>query len=184
MKGKIKFVVSDIMDLPADYAVDCDMTYTDPPWGQGLVKMFETLAFKDAGVERPGNLIVNILARLFSLSPIGKPIFVEWSVKDAMMVRGIGQDHGHVCKHMDVVTQTNGKLATVVSFNTEMTIDYPKRGYEFMFAALDYHKPKCVFDPFAGHGQHARRIINRGIDVVAAEFNPARARKLQDHFGL
>ena len=180
----VDFVVSDIMDLPLERARGCDFTFTDPPWEQGLVKMFETLAHRDAGLERPGNDIDAILKQLFTLAPLA-PCFVEYSVKGHERVIAAGKERGHVHSWTLEAVQTTGKPYVIVAFNTRM----PKpqdtlQGWEFLEKAMEFHKPARVFEPFAGHGQHTRRMVKHGARVIASELNPARAQKLKDHFGL
>lgn len=184
MAQDIRFVVSDIMDLPMGYAAGCDMLYTDPPWEQGLVKMFETLAYRDGNVERAGNQIDDILDRLFDLTPAGIPAFIEYSTKGHERVIAAGEKHGFQCTHVHHCMQTTKKPYVIVQFNSDMPPIDGAGGWEPLQAALDHHNPTRVFEPFAGHGQHSRRMWKHGCSVTAAELNPHRAAKLKEWFDL
>lgn len=168
--------VCDIMKLPNDAAVGCDMTFTDPPWEQGLVKMFETLMFK-AGYERPGNNIDDLLHRLFILAPDGYPCFVDYSVKGAQRVARIGREHGFELSGVVLLEQANSKPYASIQFNTDFSNEGDLSGWGLIRAVLRYHKPNKVFEPFAGLGVLARQCIALGIDVVASEMNPKRAER-------
>jgi len=181
---RVTFKVSDIMDLTPDYAAGCDLLYTDPPWEQSLVKMFETLAYRDANLPRPANEIDHILDWLFAITPGGIPAFIEYSVGGHERVVQHAHSHGFQCTQVHYCTQTNGKPYVILQFNSDMPpMDYVG-GWVPLKKVMEYHKPRRVFELFAGHGQHIRRMIAAGAEVVAAELNPARAAKLQGYFGL
>jgi len=181
--SKVDFIVSDIMDLPLDRAADCDLTFTDPPWEQGLVKMFETLAQRDAGLPKPGNTIDAILHRMFELAPKA-PCVVEYSVKGHTRVLEAGHAGGHLDGRVCHATQTNGKPYVFIIFNSGMPLPRNPKGWEMIDHVFEYHKPTKVFEPFAGHGQHTRRFVEHGADVIASELSPHRAQKLMDYFNL
>jgi len=180
-----RFMVSDITGLPPDWSDGCDLTFTDPPWEQGLVKMFETLNVK-AGGDRPGNTIDGVLDALFTLAPAGCPAFIEYSLKGAdTRVARIGVDHGfdHAWTHHGF--QLNGRPYATIAFNTDMPEPAEAmRGWHMLTHVITYHQPECVFEPFAGHGQHARRIVALGADVVASELNEERASHLRKWFKI
>ena len=184
MSADLRFRVSDIMDLPSDVAEGCDMVYTDPPWEAGLVKMFETLANRDGGIDRPGNTIDGILKRLFELTPDGIPVFIEYSTKGHERVVDAGEAAGFKCTRVHRCIQTTKKPYVIIQFNSDMPSIDGAGGWEPIMAALNHHNPKRVFEPFAGHGQHTRRMVAHGAFVVASELNPARAAKLQSYFGI
>jgi len=175
----VSLQVADIMSLPDGWANDCDLTFTDPPWEQGLVKMFETIRYKQTAVERVGNTIDGILNKLFQLAPKGKPCFVEYGMKGYERVEAIGQENGFVLAGTVIGTQLSGQPYATMCFNTDMNLSGAAnlQGWGFLDKTLAHHKPTKVFEPFAGHGQHARRIAANGYGVRATEFNAARAEK-------
>jgi len=180
-----RFCVSDIMDLPANWAEGADLMYTDPPWEQKLVKMFETIAERDAGRGKAGNDINKILGRMFGLCPRGRPAFIEYGLEGYQRVERIGRMYGFRHAWTRQGTQTNGNPYVVVAFNTDMPAPGAFYGWEMLAKVHTHHKPGVIFEPFAGHGQHARRWASLlGCEVIVSEYNPARAAKLVEWFGL
>jgi len=177
--------ICDIMKLPLDRAQLCDLTFTDPPWEQGLVKMFETMQFKQTGIERPQNDIDSILDRLASLIPIGQPAFIEYSVKGHERVVNHMEHQGHTLTRVQPAIQTNGMPYVYVCFNTDIpACETEPGGWDFLKMVLDHHKPEWVFEPFAGQGQHTSRMIKHGVKVRASELNPHRASKIRKACGF
>lgn len=168
----------DIMQLEYPVAWECDICYTDPPWEQGMVSMFETWLVKQ-GLERPGNHIDSILERLFDLWPRTKPLYVEYSVKGSERVRHWGEKMGHTYHETIMAKQTNKKPYVVICFNTDIPTPFYAEGWDVLNKVLEYHKPKRVFEPFAGIGQSTKRILASGSKVTANEINPARFEKLK-----
>jgi hypothetical protein len=176
MIGKVTFRISDVMALPPDVAADCDMTFTDPPWEPSALKMFETTMEK-GGHGRPGNNIDAILQRLFALAPSDKPCFIEYSVKGHDRVIHWGKAAGHTFVRTVIGTQLSRVPYAILQFNSDMPDMGSPVAWGALEAALDYHQPKCVFEPFAGHAVHTSRMAKRGIRVIASEVNPDRAAK-------
>ena len=174
----------DIMDLPLDVAADCDMTFTDPPWGQGPLKAFEKTAAK-AGRPAPQNSIERILRRLFRLAPKG-PLFIEYTIlqsgKD--LVISLGEMEGHRLHRQIQAEQFNGKPYVVLQFNSDMPPPENPRKWGVMDAVCKYHKPQLVFEPFAGSGRHSIQLARRGASVVANEINPKQYIRLKERLGL
>jgi hypothetical protein len=178
MIGKVsKFLMADIMELPSHWAEGSDMTFTDPPWEQGALTMFETLAFKKADLPRPGRKIDDVLAALFSLAPAGCPIFVEYGSKTFQRVVRIGVEHGAAYSKTMQSIQSNGSPFVVVEFNSDIEPPSVMKGYSVLMKAIATHKPSCIFEPFAGTGRHAAHMIGAGVDVIASELNPHAALK-------
>lgn len=181
-KGVATLRVCDIMRLPSDVARGCDMTFTDPPWENSALRMFETIMAK-AGTPKPGNDIDAVLDRLFLLAPKDKPCFVEYSVKGHTRVIRCGLARGHQLHRVIHSEYVHGPQV-VVQFNSDMPLAANVKGWGVLDAAIAYHKPACIFEPFAGHGVHAARMVKLGVNVVASELNPARAAKAFKALGL
>ncbi len=177
-----KFKVSDILSLPSDYADECDMTYTDPPWENRMVKWFET-DMRKKGYTPPKNDIDEIISRLFELAPSGKPTFIEYGKKGFERVINIGRDHGFDFVRKIFGYQTTKQPFCVLQFNSDLP--QPKKainGFDVLELAIKHHKPSCIFEPFAGLGITSKIMDGWGVDIVAAELNPGRAQKLQEKF--
>lgn len=62
-----------------------DVLYCDPPWGEGIMKLFQRMA-RQAGVAVPSQTHAGALASLFGKADKGRPIFVEYSATKAACV--------------------------------------------------------------------------------------------------
>ena len=180
-----KFLVSDIMNLPDDYADGCDLTYTDPPWENRMVKFFET-SMRKSGFEPPKNDIDKIIERLFYLAPDGQPTFVEYGKVGMDRVIDIGKQFGFEFVRSIYGQQVQNKSPfVIIQFNSDMP--KPQRmikGFDVLHLAVQHHNPSCIFEPFAGLGVTTKIMDGLGVNVVAAELNPARAAKLREKFDV
>ena len=178
----LKFEISDILNLADDFADSCNMTYTDPPWENRMVKWFET-DMRKKGYEPPKNDIDEIIGRLFDLAPKGKPTFVEYGKKGFERVIEIGKSKGFKFNRKIFGYQLSKQPFVVLQFNSDLPQPQSAiNGFDVLEMAIKHHKPRCIFEPFAGLGITAKIMDSYGIDVIAAELNPARAKKLLEKF--
>lgn len=160
-----------------------DILYCDPPWGDGLVKMFETMMAKE-GHPKPGNTIDGILSKLFSLAKRDKSLYVEWGEKGYDIVIQSAKLHRHTHSGTVRSTQKNGNALILMCFNTDY-IPQPKQGFHLVSDVAEYHlrsisqKTLQVFDPFAGIGATAKAVRSVGAHYIGYELNPARAARCQ-----
>lgn len=177
-----RFMISDVMNLPDDYSEGCDMTYTDPPWENRMVKWFET-DMRKKGFEPPKNDIDKIIERLFFLAPKNLPTFVEYGKKGFERVINIGESCGFNFVQKIFGYQTTKQPFVVLQFNSNLPM--PKsaiHGFDVLNMAIEHHNPKCIFEPFAGLGITSKIMDKHGVNIVAAELNPIRAARLKEKF--
>ena len=157
-----------------------DMIWCDPPWGSGLVKMFETMQFKQTGIKRPENTIRDILGQLARLADTSKPLVIEYSLKKANEVIDIVTHYGHT-KHkiFKGVYWLNREFAIIV-FNAPINVVTDRTDQKIVIDTLNAmdQKPSVVFDPFAGIGATATAVRSTGATYIGSELNPARFKKL------
>jgi len=172
---KIKNYNRDIMDWKQ--FPDYDWLWCDPPWEQGLVKMFQTMMLKQTG-KTVDHTIDEILSQLGKLANPNKPLVVEYGVKGVERVEYILKQHGHT--HFKTFTRTQtqkDRPYKIVVFNSTITPSMSKGFAGVTETALQY-KPKIVFDPFAGIGASAKAFRKAGVTYIGSELNPARYAKL------
>lgn len=168
----------DIMDVK-EFPIT-DMVYCDPPWEQGLVKMFETIMVRDSGRPAPNNHIDAILQQVGKLADKTKPVVIEYSVKNHERVINAMEIHGHKLGSTSLQLQGNNRPYMILLFNTNVKVkDYGFKGGRFVTEVMSLINPASVFDPFAGIGFTAKRILKMGINYTGYEINPARFKKLQ-----
>lgn len=154
-----------------------DFIWTDPPWGQPMVKLFETMMAKK-GFEKPGNNINDILHHFAALATTGKPVFVEYAIKDTSKVIDIMQLHGH--QHTQtLLCQTPQISFNIISFNTAITLTGKYVGFRNVQDAIEQLHPTTIYDPFAGIGKIASFIAKQGVVFFGNEINPYRFSKLK-----
>lgn len=156
-----------------------DIIWCDPPWGQSMVKYFETLMAKEYLI-RPNHTIEDIIDKLASLAIIGKPVFIEYSIKDHDMIVLTMKKYGHIFDGITYTTQENGKPYCILCFNTYGYFPLGKyKGFEIINHVCDTFRFNSVFDPFAGIGKTAKYFIKNGKQYIGSEINPSRFKKLQ-----
>lgn len=155
-----------------------DILYTDPPWGQSMVKYFETIRIRDTGVYIRHS-VVDILTHLARLADKGKPLFIEYSVLEHQQVVRIMGENGHKLNHVTQMIQTNHKPYVLLSFNTSVEIEPNLIGNKSICEVLKKTKPSVVFDPFAGIGFTAREVLKLGATYIGSEFNKDRYERLK-----
>ena len=168
--------IGDICAVPSGYADGCELTFTDPPWEQGMVKMAETYLLRRAGIEPPGHTIDELLEHMFRLAPKDRPCYVEYSIKGQDRVTYWGQFHGHMPGQVWPIRQGNGRPCVLMTFNNPMPLpSYTPRIKEAIALVMGYHKPALVFEPFAGRGDYIAPMVKLGARVRGIEINPALA---------
>ena len=163
-----------IKSFPSNY----DIVYTDPPWEQRMVRLFETMIAKDGGA-RAGNSIEAILNKLGSLSDTSKPLFIEYGMKGYGLVEEIMKHNGHKLNETQILMQSMGRPFVVMSFNTDFIIDSKLKGFNIVKHTVIGTGAKLVVDPFAGIGQTAKAVIKSGANYVGYELNPKRYERLK-----
>jgi len=155
-----------------------DILYCDPPWEQGLVKMFQTMMRKQVGYA-PDNNINGILTQLGKLADTSKPLIVEYGVKGYERVIERLCREGHTFRHVSVQQQKNSNQYVILFFNDYVPIEnMTLKGFEVVTEVVRQLKPKVVFDPFAGIGASAKAFIKEGVHYIGHEMNPARAKRM------
>lgn len=174
----IRVETKDIMDLPNDFASECDLAYTDPPWEPRMVKWFETLMRK-SGHHPPSNDIDKILQRLFSLTPKGIPMFICYGSLGYERVISIAAEDGRKFVQKIEEVQTTNHSCWVLQFDSDMPMpEKACKPFESLQRVIDWHRPSTIFEPFAGLGKLVKVMAKNGCNVVANEMNPERARKI------
>lgn len=165
----------DILKLPS--FPDYDLIWTDPPWGQPMVKLFETMMAKN-GHTPPSNCISDILNHFAALADKKKPVFVEYSVKETNNLIEIMLSKGHF--HQQTLLVKTPKITfNIISFNTCISLSGKHIGFRNVLDAIEQLQPKTIYDPFAGVGKIARFIAANGVTFLGNEINPSRFQKLK-----
>jgi DNA modification methylase len=156
-----------------------DLMYTDPPWNEGIMKLFQKSAMVKTG-RASKETMKDALNQLFASAHRDKPMLVEFSARGWDKVVEIGKYCGHRYTGHALALQCNGKPMVVLSFNTDYltpTLGLDEEGC--IRAAIAALKPGLVFDPFAGLGVTAEIIIKCGARFIGGEMNGARYAELK-----
>jgi hypothetical protein len=177
MTNEIKNNLSnkDIMDY-SEFP-EYDILYTDPPWENRMVKVFQTMLKKDTGIVKNHD-IVGILNQLARLSNTNKPVVIEYSQKGVELVIQIMAQHGHKYLKTYHCVQKNKMPFVILTFNIDVPIDTTVTGYNIVTQMLLKTDYKVVFDPFAGIGQTKKAVNMAGKSYIGSELNPKRYAQL------
>ena len=157
---------------------ESDLIWTDPPWEQKALNMFQTMMRKHTG-QVQDDKIETLIEHLARLSHKNRPVFIEYSIKGHEMVLNEMIRAGHTHNENIQCLQQNGKPFLILSFNNTYTFPRNLKGFDNIKHAVEVFKPRVVFDPFAGEGQTARTFINTGVSYIGSEPNTWRFTKLQ-----
>jgi len=154
-----------------------DIIWTDPPWGQRMLKWFQTELLKQTG-KRDNNNITDILNHLALKSNKTKPIFIEYSVKNYKEVIKIMESNGHILNECIQAIQSNGNPFMILSFNNNIKIKRGLKGFNNIKYVLGILNPITVFDPFAGLGKTAKIVLECGVNYIGSEINSNKCKRI------
>ena len=159
---------------------DYDVLWCDPPWGEGMLKLFARMA-RNAGHDPPADNLHGVLSSLFRLASTKKPLFVEYSHRGTDVPMRIAEHFGHTLAGVTYGVQTNDKPFVVLNFNTGgYTVPDNARGWDAVKHMIATFRPGVVFDPFAGLGKTAEAVVRAGATYIGSEMNPDRYRRLAE----
>lgn len=163
-------MVKNIMDYTE--FPEYDILYCDPPWGQGMVKFFNTQMFKDTGI-RIETTFEGIINKLSELSSELKPIYIEMDAKnEALLIQYMTPKHRYICS-IDA-TQSNGNPYKIILFNNAKPFESGLVGFNQIKIIAEHYKGQRVFDPFSGIGKTKKAFERSGCTYIGSELNPKR----------
>lgn len=193
--GKHRIQHGDIMDGIDSLmqGQQADFIYTDPPWGQGTLKYFQTLNKRQTG-QKPKDVNWSQFMGLFfgilnRYAKDGVVIEMGQRWRDDVMI----QAHRHGFKHGGVATSLygnrknplpldlhfiskSGLLETNPILERELLKQWGFGVVDFMF---DEFCPDegLILDPMCGMGYTAKATIKRGLTFYGNEINEKRLEK-------
>ena len=166
----------DIMQIES--APDYDLLYTDPPWGNRMVKFFETMERKATGKSHNNSLQL-VIEKLGDLADPNKPLIIEYGIKGWEEIIPWLEAKGHRLYKKFEAIQSMKRPFVVLVFNTQFDINTQLVGFNIVTDTVLRTGAKKVFDPFGGIGQTARAVHKAGADYYGNEMNPERFRRLK-----
>jgi len=166
----------DIMDW--NQFPDYDIIWCDPPWGEGLVKMFHTYMRKAVG-HAPTHTLADILGRLADLADPTKPLIIEYSVKGLDVLKKTMAAGGHKLRGEFDGIYWEGRPFKILVFNSQIQINTSRSDQNIVIDSLSGLDRLTVFDPFAGIGATAKAVRAAGHEYIGSELNPKRFERLQ-----
>lgn len=199
--GKHKVQRSDVM-LGIDELMgssQADFLYSDPPWGQGNLKYWQTINKRHTGREKTDIDYAKFLPFYFEMAykHIKDLAVIEYGVGWRGDVVLTSQTAGFT--HHGIFTSRYGSAAKLLpldvhiisksgNFNMRDKHYFSKKCYElrgqylvnFIFDYLLPNKAKSVLDPMCGMGYTAQAAINKGLKFYGNELNEKRLQKTID----
>jgi len=196
--GKHKVQRSDVMNgidiLMSGF--QADFLYSDPPWGQGNLRYWQTINKRHTGREKSDIDYAEFLPFYFNMA--------YKNIKDLAVIEyGVGwrSDVISVCKesgftHHGVYTSRYGSAAKLLPLDVHIISKsgtfkmpdkayftekcYELRGQKLVSFIFDYLLPKdaeLVLDPMCGMGYTAQATVDKGLIFYGNELNEKRLEK-------
>lgn len=161
-----------------------EVMYSDPPWGDGNVKFWATMAKKQAGIDVRPMAFTELLAGVERFLPrIDGWAFIEMGERWESLVIEMCQRHfAHVTTFggryrggKDLLPYRIVAASNLGTF--EAPDDWTRTGYKAVIGAVRaVATPGAIaFDPCCGLGYTARAALETGMVFYGNELSPARA---------
>jgi hypothetical protein len=157
--------------------------YSDPPWGDGNMRYWETMHRKMTGVEVGHVQWRALMESIAHLAFLAKHVFIEmgprWAdeLAEILVARGVP----NVNIHYGVVYGSKNWPLPVIYAGQPYTFapDFPTKGYSVPRQAIrSVATPGgLLIDPCCGNGYSARAAIEAGMVFHGNELNAKRAEK-------
>jgi len=201
MKQKIKNIGihrvmhSDLMLADFDELMQgemVDVMYSDPPWGVGNLKYWQTMNKKMTGANPNDVNLDSFLDKIFSIAEkyVKEHIFIEYGEKWHDEIKALAKKHnlvdngtiklryqgGGKLRPLDLHLFGKRKINISESYIKSVTDTY---GYNTLVQVMKPFagKGKTIIDPCCGMGYTAQIAIDNGMKFIGNELNEARLNK-------
>ena len=185
--GTAKVAPLSIFDVTAQQVGPVGVIYTDPPWGEGATKLFDTLRQRQ-GQKREGAPWEAVIERLVAVSKSvnARLLMVEMGAKWATVTAGMLAAGGYGAHTIYPITATTGgkvREAALIVAERQRTVGHLPvanlRGQELITAALKQtvKAGETVWDPFCGFCNTGLVCQKLGIRFIGTEYNQSRLNK-------
>ena len=171
-----------------------DFIYSDPPWGQGNLRYWQTMNKKMNNVERNDVLYTDFIKHFFSLiyEYSKDKVVIEYGCKwnqdivDISQRLGFKHNGSTICYYKSGSTLRPCDLHFLSKTSTITLTDFFKEEckklqdlnlVEYIFEYLDVDKNGICLDPMCGMGFTAQAAVNRGMKFFGNELNFKRLEK-------
>lgn len=141
---------------------DYDILYTDPPWGDRMIKWFANKLQRDLGIVKSYPDLTTILNHLGKLANPNKPLIIEYSVNCEFVIE-VMESYGHTLNRKFVRLSKKKNPFAIMVFNCELEIDEKSVGLPIVTESVQKLGAGVVFDPFAGRGWFAKSVHKAGL---------------------
>lgn len=190
--GRHTFRHADIMSsYPLETIIpQVDLVYSDPPWGQSALKMFETMNQKDTGSVPPENNNDEFLARVFDvyMAHSKNLVMLEYSIRMTPRFVAVAESRGlHLIGKAEWFYGSKPWPNYMLVFSKQPYLQIPDSyykgikglgGYQAVYQAIkgimEYADIKTVFDPCCGLGHTAKASHELGLTFYGIELNEKR----------
>ena len=185
--GNVMSGIDDLMN-----GEKADIIYSDPPWGAGNLKYWQTLNLKDNGTPRNDVELDAFLAQIFSICQkyAKDVVLIEYGVRWEQEIKDMGAKYGLVHNGIAELLYRSGskllplhlhifsksKLVLPVSYIENLKGSY---GLDTLRKAIApfAQQGKIVLDPCCGMGYTAQIAIDNGMVFRGNELNKKRLSK-------
>lgn len=194
--GKHTVTHSDLMHLNIDDLLNgeqVDIMYSDPPWGQGNLKYWQTMNTKDTGIERNEVSLDLFLNKIFDIASkkVNGLVFIEYGQKWSDNILSLAKEYG--LNHLTTIQMQYRSGSRLLPLDLHIFgeaeikqeyIDsvYNTYGFDSLKKAL---APFCkegmkLLDPCCGMGYTAQIAKDNNCTFFGNELNRKRLQKTID----
>jgi len=186
--GDVMDGIDDLMDGEV-----ADFIYSDPPWGQGNIKYWQTINKRHTGKEPRSILYTEFLDKFFKIvARYTKDVAVieygvSWREDIIKYAESSGFVHGGCCVSMykagkmlplDIhLISKSGKYKVTKQFADGCLENTGFKVVDFVFNEILPEDASVVLDPMCGLGYTAQATVDRGLSFRGNELNPKRLEK-------
>lgn len=170
-----------------------DLFYSDPPWGEGNLRYWQTMNHKMNGADRKEVNLVSFLHRVIDVAVTytndDAIILFEYGCRWHDQFKAMAEEHGlhHLCS-TEMVYGSPARPVMSLLFDKDGSHKIPEgyqesvyhtTGYKSLLAAMGpfVQGRKSVLDPCCGLGYTAKFAVDHGLTFYGNELNRKRLDK-------
>ena len=195
--GKHRVRHGDVMEN-LDELIDgkVDIMYSDPPWGQGNLRYWQTMNKKMTGAEKKDIEYWAFIKRILEVADLyvkdDGMVFIEYGLQWTDDIIDIAKERGfHLLEVIEMVYSSENRPLNLILLSKNPDIEikkeyidsvYHTKGFKSLQRAITpfAQKGMTILDPCCGMGYTAQFALDNGMRFIGNELNRKRLQKTID----